>query len=163
MRWRSRHHSAGGRDESQEPLSVRVVRRRVLSLEEEAGRADGSRQSVHGGGGSLSYTRTRLGDAQTAQDTATYQAQHQAALDAIAARNAGDFAAYSQALNTLYSLGIQNASAADNTALQQIANEAAANAAKVSLTGFVGSLTGGVGVVLAVFAAAFLLKGRRNA
>lgn len=108
----------------------------------------------------MSYLRTRLGDAQASADSATYQAQHQAALDAIAARASGDFTAYSAALSRLFSLGITNATAASDADLQTIADEAALNAAKAGVTGFVGSLTGGVGVALLVLAGLVLWSQR---
>jgi hypothetical protein len=110
----------------------------------------------------MSWGRTRLGDAQQQADAATYQAQHQAALDAIAARQAGDFTAYSAALQHLFSLGITNATAADDAQLQAIANEAAVNAAKAGLTGFAGMLTGGIGVVLLGLGGLWLLTQRRT-
>jgi hypothetical protein len=101
----------------------------------------------------MSYGPTRLGDAQAQADAATYRAQHQAALDMIAARQAGDFTAYSAAQQRLFTLGITNATDANDADLQAIANEAALNAAKAGVTGFVGSLTGGLGVVALLLAA----------
>ena len=61
---------------------------------------------------------------QEQRDAATAKAQHDAALAAIAARNAGDGAAYSAAINQLYALGIQNATEATNADLQAIADNA---------------------------------------
>jgi hypothetical protein len=79
---------------------------------------------------------TGLGDAQANADTQAAQAQHQAALDAIAARNAGDMAAYSAAIQRLYDLGIVNAASAMTQDLQTIADTANVG----NLFGSVGSL-----------------------
>lgn len=65
--------------------------------------------------------------AQDQADTATARAQHQAALDAYAARQRGDTAAYAAAIQRLYGLGIQNAASASQQDLLAIANSAAGN------------------------------------
>lgn len=52
------------------------------------------------------------------------RAIHQAALDAIAARQAGDFAAYAAALRRLYQLGATGDRVATWTEIQQIASQA---------------------------------------
>jgi hypothetical protein len=79
-------------------------------------------------------------------------AQHQAALDAIAARQAGDFAAYSAALQRLYSLGItvdQQVTVAD---LQSIADDAS----PFSLAGALGTIEKGALIAGLALAAALV-------
>lgn len=56
-----------------------------------------------------------------AQDTATAQRQHQLALAAYNAKQTGDFATYSQAIQGLYALGFENVSDADLKAMLDIA------------------------------------------
>lgn len=89
---------------------------------------------------------------------------HQAALDAIAARQAGDFAAYSAALNRLYTLGVP----VNQQATLDDLNQIAADASPFSIANLLGSVEKGavilVGVVLAILvgpALVRMVRGRR--
>lgn len=63
-----------------------------------------------------------FGDAASdAQDNATALKQHQLALAAYNAKQAGDFATYSQAIQGLYALGFENVSDADLKSMLDIA------------------------------------------
>lgn len=79
-----------------------------------------------------------FGDAaQDAADTATAQAQHQAALDAYNARLAGDQAAYAAAIQRLYALGYTNAGNATQQDLLNIAASAGGAGALASVESLV--------------------------
>jgi hypothetical protein len=78
-----------------------------------------------------------FGDAtQDAADTATAQAQHQAAIDAYNARQVGDQAAYAAAIQRLYALGYTNAASATQADLLTIANSAGGAGALASVETF---------------------------
>lgn len=58
-------------------------------------------------------------------DTQTAQAQHQAAIDAYNAKQAGDAAGYAAAIQRLYALGYTNAAQMSADDLLDVANSAA--------------------------------------
>lgn len=104
-----------------------------------------------------------FGDAaQDAADTATAQAQHQAALDAYNARQAGDFAAYSAAVQRLYALGITNAANASQQDLLNLANQVAVGGTLASVEAVAKVVVLIFGAYLAVEVVKALKGGRRG-